>query len=325
MDFRLTEDQERLRQRCLTLAADFATRSAEHDRDASHPTENYDRLRAEGFLALTVDKCFGGQGFDFLSHTIAYEALGQGCPATALAFNMHASVVMPLLQSPDVTPQAKQYLAGFGRAPGQDDRRQLLRIRNNFPDRRNAALSVRARPVDGGYSISGRKMFASMLEATDYVLVLVYPETATSPNAGMLVLIPSGAPGRGVNANWDTLGMRATRSDSLVLDDCRVPDEAVLYRSDDLRSFRAAYLNWFWGSYTAVYLGLAVAAYDEIRRVVKQRQPQGYAQPLAYHPDVRRHIATMSATLEAARLVTYRSAWLSDTQGPTPRNDRRAA
>ena len=82
--------------------------------------------------------------------------------------------------------------------------------------------------------------------------------------------------------------------------------------------FRLAYLNWFWGSYTAVYLGLAVAAYDEIRRVVTARQPQGYAQPLAYHPDVRRHIASMSASLEAARLVTYHSAWLSDTQGPTP-------
>lgn len=99
MDFHFTDEQKRLRQRCLTLAADFATRSAEHDRDASHPTENYDRLRAEGFLALTIDTSYGGQGFDFLSHTIAYEALGQGCPATALAFNMHASVVMPLLHA----------------------------------------------------------------------------------------------------------------------------------------------------------------------------------------------------------------------------------
>ena len=101
MDFRITEEQERLRQRCLEMTAEFATRSAEHDRDASHPTENYDRLRHEGFLALTVPRSLGGLGFDFLSHTLAYEALGQGCPATALAFNMHASVVMPLMQSPE--------------------------------------------------------------------------------------------------------------------------------------------------------------------------------------------------------------------------------
>ena len=52
--------------------------------------------------------------------------------------------------------------------------------------------------------------------------------------------------------------------------------------------------------------------------MMQARQPAGYAQPLAYHPDVRRHVAEMSAELEAARLITYRSAWLSDTQGPTP-------
>jgi alkylation response protein AidB-like acyl-CoA dehydrogenase len=316
VDFRITEQQQRLRQRCLELAADFATRSAVHDRDASHPTENYDRLRAEGFLALTIAESFGGQGFDFLSHTLAYEALGQGCPATALAFNMHASVVMPLMQSPEVTPQAKQYLADLVIRQGK-------MIGGNFSEPGTTSLigerplTVRARPIKGGYSITGRKMFASMLEATDYVLVMAYPETATTPSAGILLLIPQGAPGRSVNPNWDTLGMRATRSDSLVLDDCRVPDSAIMYQSDDIRPFRHDYLNWFWGSYTAVYLGLAVAAYDEIRRVVTARQPQGHTQSLAYHPDVRRHIATMSATLEAARLVTYRSAWLSDTQGPT--------
>jgi alkylation response protein AidB-like acyl-CoA dehydrogenase len=317
VDFQITEPQQHLRQRCLELAADFATRAGEHDRDASHPIENYDRLRAEGFLALTIPRSLGGQGCDFLTHTLAYEALGQGCPATALAFNMHASVVMPLLLSPEVTPEAKHYVADLVV-------RQSKMIGGNFSEPGTTSLigerplSVRARAVEGGYSITGRKMFASMLEATDHVLVMAYPETATSPTAGMLLLVPRGTPGRGVNPNWDTLGMRATRSDSLVLEDCRVPHNALVYRSDDTRPFRLAYLNWFWGSYTAVYLGLAVAAYDEIRRVVTARQPPGYAQPLAYHPDVRRHIASMSATLEAARLVTYRSAWLSDTQGPTP-------
>src|SRR5437667_1300192 len=155
-------------------------------------------------------------------------------------------------------------------------------------------------------------MFASMLEAADYCAVLAYPEGATSPAAGIMLLVPRAAQGRKVDASWDTLGMRATRSDSLILEDCRLPESAAVFRSDDIRPFRLAHLNWFWGSYTAVYLGVAAAAYDEVRRVMTARQPQGYAQPLAYHPDVRRAIAVMSAQLEAARLVTYRSAWLSD-------------
>jgi alkylation response protein AidB-like acyl-CoA dehydrogenase len=316
MEFGFTDDQKRLQYRCLELAADFATRSSAHDRDASHPVENYDRLRAEGFLELTVGREWGGAGASFLDHTLAYEALGQGCPSTALAFNMHASVVMPILQSPEVSDAAKQLVADLVV-------RERRLIGGNFSEPGTTSLigerplGARARRVDGGYSISGRKMFASMLEAADLVMVMTYPDGATSPHAGLLLLVPPDAPGRRVNANWDTLGMRATRSDSLILEDCRVPESALLFRSDDTRRFRHDFLNWFWGSYTAVYLGVAVAAYDELRRVMHARQPHGHAQALAYHPDVRRHIAELSAGLEAARLITYRSAWLSDTQGPT--------
>jgi alkylation response protein AidB-like acyl-CoA dehydrogenase len=317
VDFQLSQDQQRLQQRCLDLAADFSTRSSEHDRDASHPIENYDRLRHEGLLELTIPRSLGGAGASFLDHTIAYEALGQGCPSTALAFNMHASVVMPVLESTEVSTDTKRRVADLVV-------RQHSLIGGNFSEPNTTSLigdrplNVRACSVDGGYSITGRKMFASMLEAADYVMVMAYPDAATSPFAGMLVLVPPDAVGRRVNANWDVLGMRATRSDSLILEDCRVPESAVIFQSDDIRQTRHDHLNWFWGSYTAVYLGVAIAAYNEIRNVVSARQPQGYAQPLAYHPDVRRHVAEMSVDLDAARLITYQSAWLSDTQGPTP-------
>jgi alkylation response protein AidB-like acyl-CoA dehydrogenase len=224
---------------------------------------------------------------------------------------------MPVMQSAEVETPAKRHLADLVV-------RQRKLIAGNFSEPGTTSLigerplSAQARRVDGGYSITGRKMFASMLEAADYCMVMAYPEGATSATAGILLLVPREAAGRKVEANWDTLGMRATRSDSLILDECFVPESAVVFRSDDIRPFRLAHLNWFWGSYTAVYLGVAAAAYDEVRRVVTARRPAGYTQPLAYHPDVRRAVAMMSADLEAARLVTYRSAWLSDTEGPTP-------
>src|SRR5260370_25705296 len=141
----MTARQARLRDRCLELAADFATRSAEHDRDASHPTENYDRLRREGFLHLTIPKQFGGSGYDFLSHTIAYEALGRGCPSTALAFNMHASVVMPILESEEVSSDAKRRIADLVVRQGK-------MIGGNFSETGHTSLigerplAVRARP-----------------------------------------------------------------------------------------------------------------------------------------------------------------------------------
>ena len=161
MDFRLSEEQQRLQQKCRELAADFAIRTAQHDRDASHPIENYQRLRDEGFLALTVARKWGGAGASFLDHTIAYEALGQGCPSTALAFNMHASVVLPLLASAEVTPETKRRIA---RMVVQD----RCLIAGNFSEPVTTALigerplKTRARRIDGGYNLSGRKMFASM-------------------------------------------------------------------------------------------------------------------------------------------------------------------
>ena len=70
MNFDLTPEQQRLRNKCRELAADFTTRSAEHDRDASHPVENYERLRKEGFLALTVGKEWSGSSASFLDRIL---------------------------------------------------------------------------------------------------------------------------------------------------------------------------------------------------------------------------------------------------------------
>jgi alkylation response protein AidB-like acyl-CoA dehydrogenase len=315
VDFTLTSEQQQLQKKCRALAADFATRSATHDREASHPIENYERLRAEGFLALTIGKEYGGLGVSLLDHTVAYEALGAGCPSTALAFNMHASVVMPILESPEVTAETKKRLTDL-------IVRERKLIAGNFSEPVTTSLigarpiKARARRVEGGWRVTGRKMFASMLEAADLVMVGASVE-GKGPTAGLVFLLPRVAEGRRVDANWDVLGMRATRSDSLILEDCWVPDSAVIYLSDDMSALRQGNLHWFWGSYTPVYLGVAQAAYDELRRVVSARKPEGYAQPLAYHPDVRRYVAEMSADLEAAQLITYRSAWLCDTEGLT--------
>ena len=317
MFFQMTDAQNRLVERCRSLAADFATRTGDHDREATHPSENYEQLREAGFCALNIPKEWGGAGHGLLDHTLAFEILAQGCPSTALAFNMHLSMVGPLTGSKFVPDDAKAYIAEL--AVGE---RKL--IAGNFSEPTSTALigerhlGTRARRADGGYRITGRKMFASMLEASDYCAILAYPDTATSATAGLFVLIPRKAEGRRVEANWDTLGMRATRSDSMILEDCWVPERAALYETDDIRPFRSDQAHWFWASYTPVYLGVAVAAYNEALAALKERQPPGYRQSLAYHPDARRQVAQMSVDIEAARLVTYHSAWLSDTQGPTP-------
>jgi len=317
MDFQITAAAQELRARARRLADDFAARAAVHDREASSPVENYAALQREGFYELNVPKDRGGAGFGLLPWSLAAEELAQGCPSTALAFNMHLSIVGPLMELADVPQATKQHIADLVV-------KQHKLIAGNFSEPQTSGLaashgvpSTRARRVEGGYRVNGRKSFASMIEAADYCAMLARPEESEIPTAGILLLVPSDAPGRRIEHVWDTLGMRATRSNNLVLEDCWVSEEGGLYTTEDFPSFIRDGANWLWASYTAVYLGVGVATFKEVTRVLKERIPPGYVQPLAYHPDVRRRVAEMSVDLEAARLMTYNSAWLSDTQGPT--------
>jgi alkylation response protein AidB-like acyl-CoA dehydrogenase len=317
MDFRITDAQRRLQEKARTLAAGFAERAAEHDRDASQPIENYAALREAGFYGLIVPKSLGGDEIGLLGWTLIAEELAQGCGSTALSFNMHQAVIGPLFESPIVPDTAKKRLAHLV----VHDR---ALIAGNFSEPTTSGLVgtpvplARARRVPGGYRISGRKAFASMVQAADHCAVLVYPDEATATTAGMILLVPRHAEGRRVDEVWDVMGMRATRSDSMLLEDCAVADDALMVRTDDIVGFRRDSANWSWASYTAVYFGIAVAAYKTLVDMVHKRTPPGYAQSIAYHPDVRRHVAEMSVDLEAARLLTYHSAWLSDTEGATP-------
>jgi alkylation response protein AidB-like acyl-CoA dehydrogenase len=317
MEFRVTEAYRALQERARQLASDFATRAAQHDREASDPVENYAALREAGFYGLNVPAELGGGGVGLLGWSLAAEELAQGCASTALAFNMHLSVVGPVMESPLVPRATKERLAKMVVQEGK-------LIGGNFSEPTTSGLVgtaiplARARHVDTGYRITGRKAFASMIGVADFCMVMAYPDESTSPSAAMVLLVPREATGRRVDKVWDTLGMRATRSDAMTLDECWVSEDALVVRAEDIIPFRRHGANWFWASYTPVYLGIAVAAYKAIIEVVRGRTPPGYSQSLAYHPDVRRHVAEMSVDLEAARLLTYHSAWLSDTDGPTP-------
>lgn len=113
MDLQITEKHVRLQQRCRQLAEDFATRAAQHDREASDPVENYALLRQAGFYALNVPQGLGGWGMGLLGYALAAEELAQGCPSTALASHCSALRLGPIIDS------CGQATACVGTAPSQ--------------------------------------------------------------------------------------------------------------------------------------------------------------------------------------------------------------
>src|SRR5438552_12981765 len=200
---------------------------------------------------------------------------------------MHPSVVGPTVESPLGPRAAKERLAKMVVHEGK-------LIGGNFSEPTTSGLVgtpvplTRARRVDGGYRLTGRKAFASMIAVADHVMVLARPDDATASSAAMFLLVPPDAPGRRVELVWDTLGMRATRSDFMTLEECFVPDEALLLRTEDVLPFRRDGANWFWGSYTAVYLGIGVAADRAITEIPQGRTPPGALQARARHRHVGR-------------------------------------
>jgi alkylation response protein AidB-like acyl-CoA dehydrogenase len=159
-----------------------------------------------------------------------------------------------------------------------------------------------------------------MVEAADYAAIFVHPEEVANPDSAISALVPVTAAGLRIEPVWDTLGLRATRSDNIILDNCFVPgdmvfDDLLIPSVGDFLATNESAINL---PYTAVYLGVGAAVLRAIAENVRERHPKGYVQPLAYHPDIRRRVAKMSAELEAARWLLRYAAWIADQEGQTP-------
>ncbi|HYG60328.1 MAG TPA: acyl-CoA dehydrogenase family protein [Symbiobacteriaceae bacterium] len=316
--FALTPEQLRIQQAARELSKAFARRAFEHDRDRSAPIGNYALLREAGFFGLVVPRELGGQGHGYLGWAVAAEELARGCASTALAFNMHVKAVGNIMEHPDISSETKQWVADLVVGEGV-----LLCTAVSEPETSghlmpSYAPGLEARRVPGGYMLYGRKAFASMWEEAGRALLYAHLEEDANPQSAIGFLIPTGTEGVAVEDVWHTMGMRATRSQNVLFDGAFVPEEAVLHRTGAfVDSFITRGAAWSFGGAAAVYLGLGYGMIDEVRETLTGRVARGYAQPMGYHPDIRRRVAEMACQLEAARLSLWHAGWLHETEGTT--------
>lgn len=248
----------------MKLRNEFDSRAAHADLSGTIQTENFDQMAEHGYLRGPVPTELGGLGADMVEMANAQRALGWGCGSTALTVNMH------LFQ---VGAAADGYRAtGANEAP-------LRRVADDaIVLGSTAAEAVVAgewdtpttATLDGDdFVVSGRKFFFSGSHVTDLVRV-----NARDTETGeiLVVPIPMGASGVSIVDTWDTMGMRATASNDLILDDVRVPHTEVVVRLPaDGPAWHPAFakvIPWFLSGITGVYLGIAdrarEAAYDAI-------------------------------------------------------------
>jgi alkylation response protein AidB-like acyl-CoA dehydrogenase len=301
------------------LAPRFASRAARHDADGTFPAEDFADLRSEELFGVLVPSALGGAGAGFADYAaVAYE-LARGNGATALVFNMHASVtgamsaLDPALASalgvPDTALAARDKLL---RATA-DGSWYAVAMSERGVGSRLSQLSTSYEAVDGGFRIRGSKTFVSGAGHADGYLVAA--RRADDQSVVSQFLVPSTTDGLRVEHTWDALGMRATRSDDLHLD-VTVPAGALLGGVEGLALVVAQLMpHWLVASYAAVYVGVARAAVDA---AVAHTTERG----LGHLPAVRARIGRADAAVEAARLVIMEAARRVDAAPGDPETNR---
>lgn len=315
----LSPDLMQVQEDARRLAKDFAARAAEHDQNRSAPLENYAKLRDAGFYSLVIPKEYGGQGLGFTGWLVAATELAKGCAATALAFNMHINATGAIMEHPDIPGSVKQWAADLAIRDGKLMCTSISEPTSSSHLAPTYVPSVVARKVPGGYRLYGKKAFASMWEASDLAFTYAHPEEEPDLGISLGLLMPTKGEGINVDDVWDTLGMRATRSQTVRFEGAFVPEEHVLHRTDGfINSFLVNGAAWSFGGYTGVYLGVGLAMVDFAKEYLTERVPKGFAQSMGYHPDARRRVSEMICDMEAAEASLWAAARAHESMGAIP-------
>ncbi|MEM9131940.1 MAG: acyl-CoA dehydrogenase family protein [Actinomycetota bacterium] len=224
-----TPERLALVDRVAELGPVFAKRADAIDRDAAFPYENWDDLKGAGLLGIVIPTEHGGLGGDFVGYALASEELGRHCATTGLTFNMHVATTLLVGEVAEALG-----LADAERAMLDERRHRLWRgivdehhihsqpFSEGIAAGATAGYATRAEPVDGGYLVSGRKIFASLAGACTYHNVLCLVE---GDDRLRLLGVPHEAEGVSIEGVWDPLGMRGTDSRNLVMNRVFVPEE----------------------------------------------------------------------------------------------------
>jgi len=317
--WRLTQQQTEL----CTLARDlaksrFEPRAAEYDRNASFPTENFKDLHRSGLLGVCIPKEQGGLGADLKTYMLMASEIGRYCGATALTFNMHVSSCLwtgPLADGLALDDDVREKLQSGRKLHYKRIIEQGAIYAQPFSEGGAAAagkvaFGTQALRVEGGWRVTGKKIFASLSGHADYygALCTELADINDKPSRKntMYVAIPANAEGVRIEGEWDPLGMRGTVSRTLIFEDVFVTEEALLMP-------RGVYFNsakqWphMFMTLTPAYMGIAQAAYDFTVAYLRGELPGTPPVKRRMYPTKQIAVAQMRIMLEQTKSLWFES------------------
>ena len=297
-----TPERMKILDKVVELGPLFAKRADAIDRQALFPYENWDDLTAAGLLGIVVPKENGGLGGDFVGYALAAEELARHCAATALTFNMHVATTLlvgPIAGSLGLDKGEQAFLDArretLWRGVVEDHHIHSQPFSEGLAAGATAGYATRAEPVDGGYLVSGRKIFASLAGASTFHNVLCQVE---GDERLRLLGVPHEGQGVTIEGTWDPLGMRGTDSRNLLMDRAFVPAEHEWLPPGVFNQCADRFPHFFM-TLSFTYLGLMRGILDFTEDYLKTGGRRD-------HPIKQQGWADMNIRYEQAQALCYR-------------------
>ncbi len=267
------------------------------------------KLTGLGLMGIEVAEDLGGAGGSFFDAVLAIEALATVDPAVSVLVDVHNTLVINALRRWGNEEQQQRWL---GRLATGTVGAYALSEAGSGSDA--FALVTRATTVEGGYRLTGRKLWISNAREAGLFLIFATIDPAAGYRGITAFMVEKDSPGFAVGRKEDKLGIRASSTCEIVLDDCLIAAENVVGEPGKGYKIAIETLNEGRIGIGAQMLGLAEGAWGHAARYAKERRQFG--KPIAEFQAVQFTLAEMATEIEAAKLMVYNAARLKDAGQP---------
>ncbi|MBK1810510.1 acyl-CoA dehydrogenase [Clostridium sp. YIM B02505] len=311
MDFQLTREQELVRQ----MVRDFAQNevkpiAGEIDETEEFPMENAKKMAALGMLGIPFDKKYEGAGGDVLSYILTVEELSKVCGTHGVIVSAHTSLCGSVVNEFGTEAQKQKYL------PDLASGRKLGAFGLTEPGAgTDAAGQQTVAVLDGdNYILNGSKIFITNGGVAETFIIFAMTDKSKGTKGISAFIVEKSFPGFSIGKVENKMGIRASSTTELVMQNCIVPKENLL--GQEGKGFGIAMKTLDGGriGIAAQALGLAGGALEEAKNYMMERKQFG--RPLAAFQGLQWYIAEMDVKVEAARYLVYRAAWLKQNKLP---------
>jgi alkylation response protein AidB-like acyl-CoA dehydrogenase len=307
MDFRLTEEQELLRRTVREFAeTEIRPHVREWDEAQHFPSEIMPALAHLGLLGIQFPDEYGGAGMSAIDYCICIEELARVDPGLALSIAAHNGLCASHIFMFGNEAQKQKYLGPLARG----EKIGAWGLTESTSGSDAAGMRTTASRAGACWVLNGSKAFTTHGRVGDIVVAMAVTDRAAGSKGISAFIIERGTPGMTAGKKEDKLGMRASDTSEVLFENCRIPADQLLGEEGQGFINTMQVLDAGRIGIAALAVGLAQGAYEAALRYAQERK--AFGKTISAFQAIRWKLADNATRIEAARLLTYRAAYLKD-------------